>query len=257
MSHNQNIDWDSTIAAIWRSQRHALKPITDVDLIDLNTLIGIDEQKRDICHNTERFLDHKPANHTLLWGARGMGKSSLVKGVLNQYHARGLRVIEIPKEELVNLIEITDEIRNIDKRFIIFCDDLSFDEGDSGYRALKSTLEGTFEKQPQNILIYATSNRRHFVSEKMEDNLARQMIDGEIHESDVTEDKLSLADRFGLALSFYPVSQEVYLQMVDHYFRDQSFEPKEIYEQAIQFATKRGIRSGRVAKQFYQSYTNI
>jgi hypothetical protein len=253
MSYGQHIDWDNYIAAIWRKNRNALKQITDVDLIDLDSLLGIDEQKALLCRNTERFLADKPANHCLLWGARGMGKSSLVKGILNLYQDQGLRVIEIPKDDLVNLIDITDEIRTIDKKFIVFCDDLSFDDGDSGYRALKSSLEGTFEKPPANILIYATSNRRHFVSEKMQDNVARQMIDGEIHESDVTEDKLSLADRFGLTLGFYPVYQKDYLQMIDYYFRNEAIETHTLYEDAINFATQRGIRSGRVARQFYMS----
>jgi len=252
---NKKINWDHYNAAIWRSNRKELKPISDVDLIDFNTLVGVEKQIESVCKNTERFLAGNAANHCLLWGARGMGKSSLIKGLLNKYHQQGLRVIEIPKDDLVNIIDITDDIRGIDKKFIVFCDDLSFEDGDNSYRALKTSLEGSLEKPPANVLIYATSNRRHFLPEKMSDNLSRTHINGEIHESDTVEEKLSLADRFGLTISFYAVSQDTYLEMVDSYFEDVDVDREMLHKQAISFATQKGIRSGRVAKQFYQYYS--
>ena len=254
MSDSDKIDWNSYIAAIWRTNRNELKPISEVDLIDFKTLIGVDKQIKSLCENTERFLAGKAANHCLLWGARGMGKSSLIKCLLNEYHDQGLRVIEIPRDDLVNIIDITDDIRSVHKKFIVFCDDLSFEEGDTSYRALKSSLEGSLEKPPANVLIYATSNRRHFLPEKMSDNLSRTNINGEIHESDAVEEKLSLADRFGLTLSFYAVPQDLYLDMVDGYFKGIDVDKEKLHQHAINFATQKGIRSGRVAKQFYQYY---
>jgi len=255
--NKHSIDWSKYLAAVWRTNKRYLKPIEEIDFIDLDSLIGIDDQKQQICQNTERFLDGYTANHVLLWGARGMGKSSIIKGLLKKYHEVGLRVIEIPKEDLVHLLDICDEIRTLEYKFIIFCDDLSFEEGDSSYKALKSALEGTIEAPPKNILVYATSNRRHLLSEKMSDNANTEVIDGEIHQGDVVEEKLSLSDRFGISLSFYSVKQEVYLQMVDHYFGDTKSNKKKIDQEAIRYARQKGIRSGRVARQFYHFYQNI
>lgn len=252
--NNQTIDWNTTLAAVWRSNKQYLKPITEIDLIDIKSLIGIDIQKQKMCLNTELFLAGKEANHALLWGARGMGKSSIIKAVLNKYHSQGLRIIEIPKDDLVYLLDITDEIRNLDQKFIIYCDDLSFEQGDASYKALKSTLEGTIEAPPKNILIYATSNRRHLMPEKMTDNLIRSMVGNEIHEADSTEEKMSLSDRFGLMLSFYAVNQAIYLQIVDSYFPSFRGDIKKLHLEAINYATQKGSRSGRVAKQFYNYY---
>lgn len=251
------IDWSNYLGAVWRTHKKYLKPIKDIDFIHLDSLIGIDEQKKEICNNTELFLSGYQANHVLLWGARGMGKSSIIKGLLEKYHKSGLRVIEIPKEDLVYLLDICDDIRELDYKFIIFCDDLSFEEGDASYKALKSTLEGTIEAPPKNILVYATSNRRHLLSEKMSDNLNKEVINGEIHQGDVVEEKMSLSDRFGLSLSFYSVTQDIYLKMVDNYFGDVQADKKTIHQEAIRYAMQKGIRSGRVAKQFYTYYQHL
>jgi predicted AAA+ superfamily ATPase len=257
MNKNNEIDWSKYIAAVWRSNSKFLKPIKDIDIIDFDFLIGIDKQKEQLSLNTELFLSGKEANHALLWGARGMGKSALIKGILNKYHKVGLRLIEIPKEDLVYLLDITDELRESDKKFIIFCDDLTFEDGDVGYKALKSILDGTIEAPPKNILVYATSNRRHLVPERMNDNLDSQVINGEIHMGDVVEETMSLSDRFGLMLSFYSVNQEIYLKMVDNYFSDFQGDFEELHKEAIQYATQKGIRSGRVAKHFYRFYQSI
>lgn len=268
--HNNSIDWTNYLAAVWRTHKKFLKPIKDIDFIDLDSLIGIDQQIEQLCFNTELFLSGKKAHHALLWGARGMGKSSLIKGILNKYHGDGLRVIEIPKDDLIHLLDITDDIRDQEQKFIIFCDDLSFEEGDASYKSLKSSLEGTIEAQPKNVLVYATSNRRHLIPEKMSENRQSELIDGEIHQGDAIEEKVSLSDRFGLMLSFYAANQDTYLQMVDSYFSnvddssETSFEGgfdtysaediERLHRLAIQYATQKGNRSGRIAKQFFTHY---
>lgn len=213
-----NIDWKINIAAIWRARQKTLKVVEDVDLMNMDHLLGIDRQKQAFCKNIENFIQGKPNNHVLLWGARGTGKSSLVKAALNSYHKQGLRVIEIPKDELPWLIDITDDIRNLNYHFVIFCDDLSFEEGETSYKELKSTLQGSIEKPPENVLIVATSNRRHLIPEKMKDNEQSEVVNGEIHHSDTTEEKMSLSDRFGLSLSFYPINQDDYFAIVDMLF---------------------------------------
>ncbi len=252
---NMEIDWTKTIAATWRARQENLRPVEDIDLMDINRLLGIDKQKQAFCKNLENFLERKPNNHVLLWGARGTGKSSLVKAALNSYHDQGLRVIEIPKDELKWLIDITDEIRTLDFRFIIFCDDLSFEEGETSYKELKSTLQGSIEKPPENVLIVATSNRRHLIPEQMSDNEQSEIVNGEIHHSDTTEEKMSLSDRFGLALSFYPVTQNEYFDIVDMLFSDIVIDNlTEFHVLADRFARERGSRSGRIAQQFYNSW---
>ena len=250
-----NIDWKINIAAIWRARQEKLKTIEDVDLMNMDHLLGIDRQKKEFCKNIENFIQGKPNNHVLLWGARGTGKSSLVKAELNSYHKQGLRVIEIPKDELPWLIDITDEIRKLDYRFVIFCDDLSFEEGETSYKELKSTLQGSIEKPPENVLIVATSNRRHLIPEQMKDNLQSKVVNGEIHHSDTTEEKMSLSDRFGLALSFYPINQDDYFAIVDMLFRNIKIDDmKEFHVLADRFARERGSRSGRIAQQFFNSW---
>lgn len=244
------IDWSETPAAVWRSNRKYLKPVSEVDIIDLDSLIGIDNQKKQICSNTELFLSSHQASHALLWGARGTGKSSIIKGLLNKYYRKGLRIIEIPKDGLKYLLDISDAIRKSQYRFIIFFDDLSFEEGDASYKALKSTLEGTIEAPAKNILIYATSNRRHLLPHKMRDNLEQIVSEGEIHQNDAIEEKMSIVDRFGLVLSFYAVNQETFLKMVDSYFPKFNGNREILHQEAIRYAAKKGIRSGRVAKQF-------
>ena len=248
------INWDETIAASWRTKQEQLKAVTDVDLLNLDNLLCIDRQKNAFIGNIENFLEGKPTNHILLWGARGTGKSSLVKAALNEYHHRKLRVIEVPKDDLRWLIEITDEIRNLDYRFIIFCDDLSFEEGETTYKELKSTLQGSIEKPPENVLIIATSNRRHLIPEQMKDN-EQSSLHGEIHAADTVQEKMSLADRFGMSLSFYPMTQDEYLSIVDMLFADEKIDDHaHLHVLAARFAGERGSRSGRIAQQFYNAW---
>ena len=249
------INWNKTIAATWRMRQESLRAVEDVDLMDINRLLGIDRQKQKFCKNIENFLVSKPNNHVLLWGSRGTGKSSLVKAALNSYHEQGLRVIEIPKDELRWLIDITDEVRKLNYRFVVFCDDLSFEEGETSYKELKSTLQGSIEKPPENVLIVATSNRRHLIPEKMKDNEQSEVVNGELHHSDTTEEKMSLSDRFGLTLSFYPITQDEYFAIVDMLFIDINVgDTKEFHVLADRFARERGSRSGRIAQQFFNSW---
>ncbi len=251
----KSIHWNKHLAAIWRASQQKLKAVDDVDLIDIDSLLGIERQKQAFCQNIEKFLEGQPVNHVLLWGARGTGKSSLVKAALNRYHAQGLRVIEIPKDELRWLIDITDEIRLLDYRFIIFCDDLSFEEGETSYKELKSTLQGSIEKPPENVLIVATSNRRHLMPEQMKDNQDARFVNGEIHQSDTIEEKMSLSDRFGLSLSFYPLSQDDYFAIIDQLFSGKNIkDKKELHILADRFARERGSRNGRIAQQFYNAW---
>jgi len=251
----KTIDWNKHIAAIWRARQEQLKAVHDVDLMQLERLLGIEPQKKKFCQNIENFLSGKPVNHALLWGARGTGKSSLVKAALNTYHDQGLRVIEIPKDELRWLIDITDEIRGLDYRFLIFCDDLSFEEGETSYKELKSTLQGSIEKPPENVLIVATSNRRHLIPEQMKDNQQSSFVNGEIHHSDTVEEKMSLADRFGLSLSFYPLNQDEYFAIVDMLFEKTGLSDiNQLHVLADRFARERGSRNGRIAQQFFNQW---
>lgn len=252
------IDWNKTLAAIWRARQENLKAIADVDLMEMDQLLCIDTQKQAFTKNLENFIQGKPCNHVLLWGARGTGKSSLLKAALNHYQDQGLRVIEIPKDELRWLIDISDEIRDLEYRFVIFCDDLSFEEGETSYKELKSTLQGSIEKPPENILVVATSNRRHLIPEQMSDNLQSKPINGEIHHSDSIEEKMSLSDRFGLSLSFYPLKQNEYFKIIDKLFEDVKIEDSDkLHVLAARFATQRGSRSGRIAVQFFNSQIDL
>jgi len=249
------IDWNTTYAAIWRQHRAALRPVRHIDPIQLEQLLGIDSQKQQMVNNTERFLTGIPANNALLWGARGTGKSSLVKALLNTYKDQGLRIVEVDKHDLLYLPEIVDDIRDLPHRFIIYCDDLSFDSGDSLYRPLKSVLEGSIELPPDNVLFYATSNRRHLLPEQMRDNLDTQLVDGEVHYSDAIEEKISLADRFGLRLAFYPQQTPTYLDIVDSYFADFSGDRETLHKAALDFAHQNAAKNGRTAKQFFNAYS--
>jgi hypothetical protein len=248
----ETINWDKTIAASWRTRQEKLKAVEDVDLIPLDRLLCIDKQKHAFTTNIQNFINAKPSNHVLLWGARGTGKSSLIKATLNEYHHLGLRVIEIPKDDLRWLVDITDEIRHLDYRFVIFCDDLSFEEGETSYKELKSTLQGSIERPPENVLLVATSNRRHLIPEQMKDNEQSTFVNGEIHHADTVEEKMSLADRFGMALSFYPMTQDEYFSIVDMLFKDIKLDDKDrMLVLAARFARERGSMSGRIAQQFY------
>jgi len=249
------IDWNTTYAAIWRQRHAVLRPISQIDPIRLEQLLGIDSQKKQLITNTERFITGLPANNVLLWGARGTGKSSLVKALINSYRNQGLRIVEVDKHDLLYLPEIVDDIRERPQRFIIYCDDLSFESGDSLYKPLKSVLEGSIELPPDNVLFYATSNRRHLLPEQMRDNLETQLVGGEVHYSDTIEEKISLADRFGLRLAFYPPQTPTYLDIVDSYFVDFDGDREALHKAALDFAHQNAAKNGRTAKQFFNAYS--
>jgi hypothetical protein len=203
--------------------------------------------------NTGQFVQGLPANNVLLWGARGTGKSTLIKGVFNAFVEQGLRLIEVEKEHLVDLVEIVDALDGRDERFLLYCDDLSFDADDAGYKSLKAVLEGSIAAPASNVLIYASSNRRHLLPEMKSDNQEVHIVEGEIHPGEAIEEKISLSERFGLWLSFYPYNQDQYLQIVAHWLRrfdagDIGKEPTRLA--ALRWARQRGSRSGRVARQF-------
>ena len=246
-----SIDWDTTTAAIWRSRKEILHAVRHLDPVQLDSLLAIDSQKQQLIDNTARFLQHQPANNALLWGAKGTGKSSLIKALLNHFAPQGLRIIEIDKDDLIYLPEIVDGVRDLPFRFVVYCDDLSFDNEERMYKHLKSVLEGSIEKPPENVLLYATSNRRHLMPEFMQDNLQTQLINGEIHYSDTVEEKTSLSDRFGLWISFYPITTEQYLNIVDYYFKDYAGDRQHLHALAKRFALARGSKSGRTARQFF------
>lgn len=249
------IDWQNTYASIYRAKQERLKPVKYIDELRFNDLVGIDKQKEAIIENTKRFLNNLPSNNVLLWGARGTGKSSLIKALLYEYKEEGLRVIEMDRDDLDDLIEISDKIREEPYKFIIFCDDLSFEEGEKGYKGLKRILEGSIEATPKNIKIYATSNRRHLITEYHKDNQGTVVAsNGEIHYSDSVEEKISLSDRFGLWLSFYHGTQNDYLKVVDFYFKDYKGNKEELHKKALHFSQSRASKSARTAKQFYNTF---
>lgn len=249
-----SIDWESFHAAVWRSARQTLRPIVEIDSVPLDSLLGVERQKQEVCTNTEQFLAGEPANNVLLWGARGTGKSSLIKALLPAYAAKGLRLIEVYKTDLHDLPEIVDGIRDLPQKFILYCDDFSFEANDHSYVALKTLLEGSIEKAPQNVLLYATSNRRHLVPESMADNQNSHVVGDEVHYADAIEEKISLADRFGLWLSFYQPDWQQFLRIVDYYFRDLDCDREQLHEAARHFARDRAAHSGRTARQFYNYY---
>jgi predicted AAA+ superfamily ATPase len=237
-----------------------LDPIARIAPIALDDLKTIDRQKRRIVRNTLAFVEGRPANNVLLTGARGTGKSSLIKACLNEYSARGLRLIEVDKSDLHHLPDIVEQVADRAVRFIVFCDDLSFEDGEPGYKALKVALDGSVAAQTDNVLIYATSNRRHLLPEYMSDNQSYQVQpDGEIHPGEAVEEKISLSERFGLWISFQPFRQEDYLAVVRHWLAEHgivaSDEPLAPWRPAaLQYALERGSRSGRVASQFARDF---
>ena len=252
--------WKSSTAFRWRRRDSIfgsigfLQPVKHVADISFEDLKNIDRQRDAIRDNTRNFIQKKPANNILLTGARGTGKSSLIKASLHEFAAQGLRLVEVEKEYLADLADITDLLGDRPERFIIFCDDLSFEDGESGYKAMKSALDGSVSAQVDNILIYATSNRRHLLPEHMKDNLSySHSEDGEIHPGEVVEEKISLSERFGLWLSFYPPKQDEYLEIVAHWlrhFRLSEVQIESARAEALIWALERGSRSGRVAWQF-------
>jgi len=249
------LDWSRHIAAVYRPTRSALKPVTAIDPIRLDDLVGIDRQKEKLVHNTEAFLSGKRAHHVLLRGSRGTGKSSLIKALLNTYAEQGLRIIEFHKEDLHHLPDVVDTIRDQPWRFLLYLDDLTFREGEASYTYLKSVMEGSIESPPENLRIYATTNRRHLIPEYQSENRATTIRDGEIHYADAVEEKISLSDRFGLWLSFYSGSEADYLRIVDHYFADRpGIDREQLHRDARRFAAERASRSGRTAWQFWRTY---
>ncbi len=253
------VDWNSH-AFRWRRRgtRGWLEPVRHIARIDMDDLQHIDRQKEVIDRNTVQFLEGKPANNVLMTGARGTGKSSLVKAMLATYGDRGLRLIEVDKSDLGDLQEIVEAVAERPERFLVFADDLSFEEGEAGYKALKSVLDGSIAASTQNLLIYATSNRRHLMPEYMHENLqAKHQSDGEIHPGETVEEKISLSERFGLWLSFYPFKQDDYLDIVAHWLRDLGCSEESIARSrtsALQWTLERGSRSGRVAWQFAKDW---
>jgi len=251
-------DWQNIPAFRWRKRNHqsgVFQAIYHPHRIRLQDLQGIDEQKQQIERNTQQFLQKKPANNVLLWGSRGTGKSSLIKALLNEYAEQGLRLVEVEKHDLIDLPDIVEAFYNRPERFIIFCDDLSFEQDDASYKALKSVLDGAISAPPDNALIYATSNRRHLLPEYMHENLETQTVDGEIHHGEAVEEKISLSERFGLWLSFYPFTQDEYLAIVYYWLQQLGVtDSNDIQRAALQWALKRGSRSGRAAWQFAQDW---
>ena len=254
-------DWAAAIA--WRYRKRssghgALEPVRHVAAMQLSDLKEIDGPKEKIERNTQQFVQGKPANNVLLTGARGTGKSSLIKACLNAYAGRGLRLIEVDKADLVDLPDIVDVVSDRPEKFIIFCDDLSFEDGEPGYKALKSILDGSVAAATPNVLIYATSNRRHLLPEYMAENLTyTHTEDGEVHPGEVVEEKISLSERFGLWVSFYPFSQEEYLTIVAQWLSSMAVSEASIASarpEALVWALERGSRSGRVAYQFARDY---
>ena len=254
-------DWTAAIA--WRYRKRSsghgtLEPVRHVAAMQLSDLKEIDGQKEKIERNTRQFVEGRTANNVLLTGARGTGKSSLIKACLQAYAPQGLRLIEVDKADLTDLPDIVDVVSNRPEKFIVFCDDLSFDEGEPGYKALKSILDGSIAAATPNVLVYATSNRRHLLPEYMKDNLSyTHTNDGEVHPGEVIEEKISLSERFGLWVSFYPFSQDEYLAIVAQCLSSLGVDAAAIAAarpQALVWALERGSRSGRVAYQFARDF---
>jgi uncharacterized protein len=254
-------DWDASIAFRYRRRRSGqgvMTPVQHIGAMSLDDLREIDDQKEKIHRNTAQFVRGATANNVLLTGARGTGKSSLIRACLHTFAAQGLRLIEVDKSDLVDLTDIVELVAARPEKFIIFCDDLSFDEGEPGYKALKSVLDGSVAAATPNVLIYATSNRRHLLPEYMSENLTyKHTDDGEVHPGEGVEEKISLSERFGLWVSFYPFSQDEYLHIVAQWLGALGIAPDRIASAraaALLWALERGSRSGRVAYQFAKDF---
>jgi len=252
-------DWSRTPAAVWRPETLGgrLMAHPDVDRIRLDDLKCVDDQKAALLRNTRQFLAGAPANNALLWGARGTGKSSLIHALLEAFYADGLRLIEVDKLSLAKLPDIAITVREAPYRFIVFCDDLSFEADDPSYKALKSALEGSIFRSSDNLLIYATSNRRHLLPEYMSENEQARFQGGELHQSEAVEEKISLSDRFGLWLSFYPFKQDDYLAVAEYWVGELAGKhglpeawSDDARAEALRWALARGVRSGRTAQHF-------
>ena len=255
-------DWSAAVAFRYRKRAGvgAIEPVRHVATIRLADLKEVEPQKERLLRNTRQFVSGRAANNVLLTGARGTGKSSLIKACLNEFAPQGLRLIEVDKTDLVDLPDIVDQIAERAERFIVYCDDLSFDEGEPGSKALKSMLDGSVAQASENVLIYATSNRRHLLPEYMAENLTyTHTEDGEVHPGEVVEEKISLSERFGLWVSFYPFTQAEYLAIVAQWLRHFGIADAARIEaarpEALVWALERGSRSGRVAYQFARDFT--
>ncbi len=259
-NHSTPPDWKASIAFRWRKRngRGAIVPVRHVHRIALADLHGIERQKQIVEQNTRQFVASHPANNVLLTGARGTGKSSLVKALLNKYARQSLRAIEVEKYDLIDLPEIVDLIAERPERFILYCDDLSFEADEPGFKALKVVLDGSIAAASENCLIYATSNRRHLMPEYMAENLEAQHVDDEIHPGETVEEKVSLSERFGIWVSFYPFDQDEYLNIVAQWLRHfkvaGAADADAVRKAALQWALQRGSRSGRVAWQFARDW---
>jgi predicted AAA+ superfamily ATPase len=253
-------DWSASIAFRYRQRANGmgvLEPVRQVSGLKLDDLQEIDDQKEKIRRNTEQFVQGLPANNVLLTGARGTGKSSLIRACLNAFASQGLRLIEIDKDHLVALPDIIELVAGRPEKFMVYCDDLSFEDGEPGYKALKSMLDGSVVAATPNVLVYATSNRRHLLPEYMKENLSyTHTDDGEVHPGEVVEEKISLSERFGLWISFYPFSQDEYLTIVMQWLQHLGVKVSldAVRAEALLWALERGSRSGRVAYQFARDY---
>ncbi len=251
-------DWEAAVAFRWRrnGRTGSIQKVSHPHHITLETLRGIERQKNLVDQNTHQFVQGHPANNVLLTGARGTGKSSLVKAMLNKYAPAGLRLIEVEKHDLVDLHDIVEKVCERPERFILYCDDLSFESGEPAYKALKVVLDGSIASASDNVLVYATSNRRHLMPESMQDNRDTRHVGDEIHPSESVEEKISLSERFGLWISFYPFDQEQYLDIVQRWLVHFSIGDMDarVREAALQWALGRGSRSGRVAWQFARDW---
>ena len=250
-----NLDWKNVAAARWSAQTATLKPILHPQRVGVKDLLAINDQKARVDANTRQFVAGKPANNVLLTGARGSGKSSLVKAVHAKYAGRGLRLIEVDKAGLASLPDLFDLLAEVEYRFIVFIDDLSFTEHESAYASLKAALDGSLAGPSDNVLIYATSNRRHLMPEFMAENLETRHVGGEVHPGEATEEKISLSDRFGLWVSFHGMDQDTYLAIARHWAEQLGAPADSRFERAaLQWALARGARNGRVAWQFARDW---
>jgi predicted AAA+ superfamily ATPase len=249
------LDWKKIRAARWSAQTGGLKPILHPQRTAMKDLLAIDEQKQRVDANTRQFVEGKPANNVLLTGARGSGKSSLVKAVHAKYAPRGLRLIEVDKAGLPHLPDLFDLLADADYRFVVFIDDLSFAEHEPGYASLKAALDGSLAGPSDNVLIYATSNRRHLMPEYMAENLETRYLGGEVQPGEATEEKVSLSDRFGLWVSFHGMDQDTYLAIARHWASHLGAPADDSFERAaLQWSMARGARNGRVAWQFARDW---